>query len=132
MVDFCLLQAEIACAILEIEIIKLKERSNMGEEYKIKLMPGFVLVEPFRPDAGIVRTEKKYDRHSLATVLLMGEYPGLITESRKPEYVPGETVVAYDDSNAIETQIVWNGKKRNVEIIRLLDIAAYLTKGNNE
>lgn len=104
----------------------------MGEEYKIKLMPGFVLVEPFRPDAGIVRTEKKYDRHSLATVLLMGECPGLITESRKPEYVPGETVVAYDDSNAIETQIVWNGKKRNVEIIRLLDIAAYLTKGKNE
>ena len=51
----------------------------MGEEYQVKLMPGFVLVEPFRPDAGIVRAEKKYDRHSLATILLMGEYPGLIT-----------------------------------------------------
>lgn len=104
----------------------------MGEEYQIELMPGFVLVEPFRPDAGIVRTEKKYDRHSLATVLLMGKFPGLITESSKPKCVPGETVVAYDDSNAIETQLVWGGKKRNVEIIRLTDIAAYLTKGKNE
>lgn len=132
MVDFCLLQAEIACAILETEIVKLKERRNMGEEYQIELMPGFVLVEPFRPDAGIVRTEKKYDRHSLATVLLMGKFPGLITESSKPKCVPGETVVAYDDSNAIETQLVWGGKKRNVEIIRLTDIAAYLTKGKNE
>lgn len=104
----------------------------MGEEYQVKLMPGYVLVEPFRPDSEIVRAEKKYDRHSLATILLMGAYPGLITESSKPEYVPGETVVAYDDSNAIETQIVWDGKKRNVEIIRLTDIAAYLTKGKHE
>lgn len=104
----------------------------MGEEYQVKLMPGFVLVEPFRPDAGIVRAEKKYDRHSLATVLLMSEYHGTDLEPNTPTCVPGETVVAYDDSNAIETQIVWDGKKRNVEIIRLTDIAAYLTKGKHE
>lgn len=104
----------------------------MSEEYKIKLMPGYVLVEPFRPDAGIVRTEKKYDRHSLATVLLMSGYQGTDLEQYNPNYIPGETVVAYDDSHAIETQIVFDGKKRNVEIIRLVDIAAYLTKGKHE
>ena len=132
MVDFCLLQAEIACAILETEIVKLKERRNMGEEYQIELMPGFVLVEPFRPDEGIVRTEKKYDRHALATILRMSDYHGTDLEPNTPNCVPGKTVVAYDDSNAIETQLVWGGKKRNVEIIRLTDIAAYLTKGKHE
>lgn len=104
----------------------------MSEEYNIKLMPGYVLVEPFRPDAGIVRTEKKYDRHSLATVLLMSDYHGTDLEPDAPNCIPGETVVAYDDSQAIETQIVWDGKKRNVEIIRLVDVAAYLTKGKHE
>ena len=82
------------------------------------LVNGYVAVIPGRPNANIVRTEKKYDRHAVGKVI-----------SAATQDLPGD-IVFYDDSNAVETEMTVDGKDENVEIIKITDIVAYEKKGD--
>lgn len=89
------------------------------------LVNGYVAVIPGRPNANIVRTEKKYDRHAVGKVVpaVTQEFPSNRTAFHKP----GD-IVFYDDSNAVETIMTVNGKDENVEIIKITDIVAFEKK----
>ena len=91
------------------------------------LVNGYVAVIPGRPNANIVRTEKKYDRHAVGKVI-----PAPTLNSSGEMVVlpfPGD-IVFYDDSNAVETEMTVDGKDENVEIIKITDIVAYQKKGD--
>lgn len=90
------------------------------------LVDGYIALIPGRPDSNIVRTEKKYDRHAVGKVITAGVSP--INNDSTALHLPGD-IVFYDDSNAIETEMVVNGKDEKVEIIKLTDIVGYEKKG---
>lgn len=93
------------------------------------LAEDYLVVVPGRTNADIVRTEKKYDRHFVGTVVkadcdvcekrepivnekgetIKVEYHGIKAE-------PGDTVF-YDDSDAVETELEIDGAKQRVEFI---------------
>lgn len=89
------------------------------------LVDGYIALIPGRPDSSIVRTEKKYDRHAVGKVI------SAATAQRAGGMVilhlPGD-IVFYDDSNAIETEMVVDGKNEKVEIIKLTDIVGFERK----
>lgn len=90
------------------------------------LVDGYVAVIPGRPNDSIVRTEKKYDRHAVGKVITAGVSP--INPELTALHLPGD-IVFYDDSNAVETEMVVSGKDEKVEIIKLTDIVGYQKKG---
>lgn len=110
-------------------------------EPDVKLGQGYIIVIPGRADSEIVRTEKKYDRHFMGEVVRAN---GGVLEQRiehRDEYNKLESVdytyseaergdiVFYDDSNAIETSMIVNGKKEHVEIIGVMSVVA-MVKNN--
>ena len=94
------------------------------------LAEDYLIIVPGRSNADIVRTEKKYDRHFMGTVIKAncevcqnreeiinekGETVNVVYKGIKAE--PGD-VVFYDDSDAVETSLEYeNGEKTNVEFI---------------
>jgi hypothetical protein len=90
------------------------------------LVNGYIAVIPGRPNANIVRTEKKYDRHAVGKVISAATQDlsgGMVTL-----HLPGD-IVFYDDSNAVETEMTVDGKDEHVEIIKVTDIDAFEKKG---
>jgi hypothetical protein len=90
------------------------------------LVDGYIAVIPGRPNDSIVRTEKKYDRHAVGKVITAAKQT--ITGDIITLHLPGD-IVFYDDSNAVETEMVVAGKDEKVEIIKLTDIVGYQKKG---
>ena len=90
------------------------------------LIDGYVAVIPGRPNANIVRTEKKYDRHAVGKIISAAKQT--IDGDVITLHLPGD-IVFYDDSNAVETEMVVNGKDENVEIIKITDIVGFQKKG---
>lgn len=91
------------------------------------LVNGYVAVIPGRPNANIVRTEKKYDRHAVGKVFAAAR--PFIDNCVESPHKPGD-IVFYDDSNAVETEMTVDGKDEHVEIIKITDIVAFEKKGN--
>lgn len=109
-------------------------------EPDVVLGQGYMIVIPGRADSDIVRTEKKYDRHFMGEVVRAN---GGVLERRveyrdennkidrvKYEYADAERgdIVFYDDSDAIETTMVVDGKKERVEIIGVMSVVAMVKK----
>lgn len=90
------------------------------------LVDGYIAVIPGRPNDSIVRTEKKYDRHAVGKVITAAKQN--LTGDIIVLHLPGD-IVFYDDSNAVETEMVVAGKDEKVEIIKLTDIVGYQKKG---
>jgi hypothetical protein len=91
------------------------------------LVNGYIAVIPGRPNANIVRTEKKYDRHAVGKVIsaaVQNLYGDMVAS-----HLPGD-IVFYDDSNAVETEMTVDGKDEHVEIIKITDIVAFEKKGD--
>ena len=91
------------------------------------LVNGYVAVIPGRPNANIVRTEKKYDRHAVGKVISAATQN--LSGGMVALHLPGD-IVFYDDSHAVETEMTVDGKDENVEIIKITDIVAYEKKGD--
>lgn len=91
------------------------------------LVNGYVAVIPGRPNANIVRTEKKYDRHAVGKVIAVE--PPIFDNGVDSCHKPGD-IVFYDDSNAVETEMTVDGKDEHVEIIKIIDIVAFEKKGD--
>lgn len=109
-------------------------------EPDVALGQGYLIVIPGRADSDIVRTEKKYDRHFMGEVVRAN---GGVLERRveyrdendkiervEYEYTDAERgdIVFYDDSDAIETTMVVDGKKERVEIIGVMSVVAMVKK----
>ena len=109
-------------------------------ESDIVLGQGYIIVIPGRADSDIVRTEKKYDRHFMGEVVRAN---GGVLEQRvehRDEYNKLESVdytyaeaergdiIFYDDSDAVETTMVVDGKKERVEIIGVMSVVAMVKK----
>lgn len=90
------------------------------------LVDGYVAIIPGRPNANIVRTEKKYDRHAVGMVISAAKQT--MTGDIVTLHLPGD-IIFYDDSNAVETVMVVDGKDENVEIIKITDIVGFERKG---
>lgn len=115
----------------------------MINESDVVLGQGYLIVIPGRADSDIVRTEKKYDRHFMGEVVRAnGGVLEQRIETRNDEdiiervdysYTEAERgdIVFYDDSDAIETQMIVDGKKVNVEIIGVFSVVA-MVKRNAE
>ena len=98
----------------------------------VKLGQGYIIVIPGRADSDIVRTEKKYDRHFMGEVVRANggvleqriEYGDEDNKIERVEYEYDNAergdIVFYDDSDAIETTMVVDGKKERVEIIGVM------------
>lgn len=110
----------------------------------VLLAEDYLIVIPGRTNADIVRTEKKYDRHFVGTVV-MADCD--VCEKREPivnekgetvnvEYKgiaakPGDTVF-YDDSDAVETELEIDGKKQRVEFIYNASVVGIIKKKGDE
>lgn len=109
-------------------------------EPDVALGQGYLIVIPGRADSDIVRTEKKYDRHFMGEVVRANggvlEYRHEYRDENNKierveyEYEPAERgdIVFYDDSDAIETAMVVDGKKERVEIIGVMSVVAMVKK----
>ena len=91
------------------------------------LVDGYIAVIPGRPNSNIVRTEKKYDRHAVGKVISAAKQT--VTDDVITYHLPGD-IVFYDDSNAVETEMIIDGKDENVEIIKITDIVGFKKKGD--
>ena len=89
---------------------------------------GYTAVIPGRPDSNFVRTEKKYDRHSVGMVVLDFNARKLDEDEPIVRIERGD-IVFYDDSNAVETEMVVDGNTEKIEIIKFDDIVGYAKKG---
>ena len=108
----------------------------------VKLGQGYIIVIPGRADSDIVRTEKKYDRHFMGEVVRANggvleqriEYGDEDNKIERVEYEYDNAergdIVFYDDSDAIETTMVVDGKKERVEIIGVKSVVAMVKKEN--
>ena len=111
-------------------------------EPDVVLGQGYLIVIPGRADSDIVRTEKKYDRHFMGEVVRAN---GGVLEQRietrdednkieRVDYsyanVKRGDIVFYDDSDAIETQMIVDGKKERVEIIGVMSVVAMVNKSD--
>lgn len=109
-------------------------------ESDVVLGQGYIIVIPGRADSDIVRTEKKYDRHFMGEVVRAN---GGILEQRvecrdennkierieyKDSHAERGDIVFYDDSDAVETTMVVDGKKERVEIIGTMSVVAMVKK----
>lgn len=111
-------------------------------ESDVVLGQGFLIVIPGRADSDIVRTEKKYDRHFMGEVVkanggVLEQRIETRDEDNKIErvdysYVDAKRgdIVFYDDSDAIETAMVVDGKKERVEIIGVMSVVALVNKSD--
>lgn len=109
-------------------------------EPDVVLGQGYIIVIPGRADSDIVRTEKKYDRHFMGEVVRANggvlerrvEYRDENNKIERVEYEYADAergdIVFYDDSDAIETTMVVNGKKERVEIIGVMSVVAMVKK----
>jgi hypothetical protein len=91
------------------------------------LVNGYIAVIPGRPNANIVRKEKKYDRHAVGKVISAATQDS--SGDTVALHLPGD-IVFYDDSNAVETEMTVDGKDEHVEIIKITDIVAFKKKGD--
>ncbi len=111
-------------------------------ESDVVLGSGYLIVIPGRADSDIVRTEKKYDRHFMGEVVRANggvleqriEHRDMDNKIESVDYSYSEVkrgdIVFYDDSDAIETQMVVDGKKERVEIIGVMSVVAMVDKSN--
>lgn len=109
-------------------------------EPDVALGQGYLIVIPGRADSDIVRTEKKYDRHFMGEVVRANggvleyrhEYRDENNKIERVEYeyetAERGDIVFYDDSDAIETAMVVDGKKERVEIIGVMSVVAMVKK----
>ena len=113
-------------------------------ESDVVLGQGYIIVIPGRADSDIVRTEKKYDRHFMGEVVRANggvleyrhEYRDKDNKLERVEYehktAERGDIVFYDDSDAIETTMVVDGKKERVEIIGVMSVVAMVKKNANK
>ena len=111
-------------------------------ESDVVLGQGYLIVIPGRADSDIVRTEKKYDRHFMGEVVRANggvleqriEHRDMDNKIESVDYSYAEVkrgdIVFYDDSDAIETQMIVDGKKERVEIIGVLSVVAMVNKSD--
>jgi len=111
-------------------------------ESDVVLGQGYLIVIPGRADSDIVRTEKKYDRHFMGEVVRANggvlkqriEHRDMDNKIESVDYSYAEVkrgdIVFYDDSDAIETQMIVDGKKERVEIIGVMSVVAMVNKSN--
>lgn len=111
-------------------------------EPDVALGQGYLIVIPGRADSDIVRTEKKYDRHFMGEVVRANggvleqriEHRDMDNKIESVDYSYAEVkrgdIVFYDDSDAIETQMIVDGKKERVEIIGVMSVVAMVNKSN--
>lgn len=111
-------------------------------ESDVVLGQGYLIVIPGRADSDIVRTEKKYDRHFMGEVVRANggvleqriEHRDMDNKIESVDYSYAEAkrgdIVFYDDSDAIETQMIVDGKKERVEIIGVLSVVAMVNKSD--
>ena len=109
-------------------------------EPDVALGQGYLIVIPGRADSDIVRTEKKYDRHFMGEVVRANggvleyrhEYRDENNKIERVEYEYTDAergdIVFYDYSDAIETQMIVDGKKERVEIIGVMSVVAMVKK----
>lgn len=109
-------------------------------ESDVVLGQGYLIVIPGRADSDIVRTEKKYDRHFMGEVVRANggvleyrhEYRGEDNKLERVEYeyetAERGDIVFYDDSDAIETQMIVDGRNERVEIISVMSVVAMVKK----
>lgn len=90
----------------------------------VEIHSGHVMIEPKRANSEIVRSEKKYDRHSFGKVLKLG----INTDE---DFLLGKNVF-YDDTNAIPGAVDVNGRTAQVEFLPLGSIVAYFGKDKEE